>query len=114
MTHLRWVPPRRVPIGTMGAALRRYDAWSDASRLAGYPSEGWVTPPCIWTFLSSLEEGGFFSVSLDESEAERSSRGEASMKKKYRIGVIPGDGIGRDVIKAAQVVLDAVDESHGP
>jgi isocitrate/isopropylmalate dehydrogenase len=30
------------------------------------------------------------------------------MKKKYRIGVIPGDGIGRDVIKAAQIVLDAV------
>lgn len=33
------------------------------------------------------------------------------MKKKYRIGVIPGDGIGRDVIKAAQVVLDAVNET---
>ena len=32
------------------------------------------------------------------------------MKKKYKIGVIPGDGIGRDVIKAAQIVLDAVNE----
>jgi len=32
------------------------------------------------------------------------------MKKKYNIGVIPGDGIGRDVIKAAQIVLDAVNE----
>ena len=33
------------------------------------------------------------------------------MKKKYKIGVIPGDGIGRDVIKAAQFVLDAVNET---
>jgi isocitrate dehydrogenase (NAD+) len=32
------------------------------------------------------------------------------MKKKYRIGVIPGDGIGRDVIKAARTVLDAVND----
>jgi isocitrate/isopropylmalate dehydrogenase len=32
------------------------------------------------------------------------------MKKKYNIGIIPGDGIGRDVIKAAQIVLDAVNE----
>ena len=30
------------------------------------------------------------------------------MKKKYRIGVIPGDGIGRDVIQAAQIVLETV------
>jgi len=34
-THLRWVPR------------------------PGYPSSGWVTPPCIWTFLSSLGESGF-------------------------------------------------------
>jgi isocitrate/isopropylmalate dehydrogenase len=33
-----------------------------------------------------------------------------SMKKKYKIGVIPGDGIGKDVIKAAQLVLDTVNE----
>jgi isocitrate/isopropylmalate dehydrogenase len=32
------------------------------------------------------------------------------MKTKYKIGIIPGDGIGRDVIKAAQIVLDAVNE----
>ncbi len=32
------------------------------------------------------------------------------MKKKYKIGVIPGDGIGRDVIRAAQIVLDTVNE----
>jgi isocitrate/isopropylmalate dehydrogenase len=32
------------------------------------------------------------------------------VKKKYKIGIIPGDGIGRDVIKAAQIVLDAVNE----
>ena len=32
------------------------------------------------------------------------------MKKKYKIGVIPGDGIGRDVIKAARIVLDAVND----
>ena len=33
------------------------------------------------------------------------------MKKQYIIGVIPGDGIGRDVIKAAQIVLDAVNDT---
>ncbi len=32
-------------------------------------------------------------------------------KKQYRIGIIPGDGIGRDVIRAAQIVLDAVNET---
>jgi isocitrate/isopropylmalate dehydrogenase len=32
------------------------------------------------------------------------------MKKKYKVGVIPGDGIGRDVIKAAQIVLDTVND----
>jgi len=32
------------------------------------------------------------------------------VKKKYKIGIIPGDGIGRDVIKAARIVLDAVNE----
>ena len=35
------------------------------------------------------------------------------MKKQYKIGVIPGDGIGRDVIKAAQIVLDTVNEVSG-
>ncbi len=35
------------------------------------------------------------------------------MKKKYKIGVIPGDGIGRDVIRAAQIVLDTVNETSG-
>ena len=32
-------------------------------------------------------------------------------KKQYRIGIIPGDGIGRDVIKAARIVLDAINET---
>jgi isocitrate/isopropylmalate dehydrogenase len=32
------------------------------------------------------------------------------MKKKYKIGIIPGDGIGRDVIKAALIVLDTVNQ----
>lgn len=32
-------------------------------------------------------------------------------KKQYRIGIIPGDGIGRDVIRAAQIVLDAINET---
>ncbi len=32
-------------------------------------------------------------------------------KKRYRIGIIPGDGIGRDVIKAARIVLDAIHET---
>ena len=30
------------------------------------------------------------------------------MKKRFKIGIIPGDGIGRDVIKAARIVLNAV------
>ena len=30
------------------------------------------------------------------------------MKKNYTIGIIPGDGIGRDAIGAARIVLDAV------
>jgi isocitrate/isopropylmalate dehydrogenase len=38
---------------------------------------------------------------------------EVEMKKRYTIGVIPGDGIGRDVIKAARLVLDAVNEVAG-
>ena len=33
------------------------------------------------------------------------------MKRKYRIGIIPGDGIGRDVIRAARIVLDTVNEA---
>ena len=33
------------------------------------------------------------------------------MKKEYKIGIIPGDGIGRDVVRAARMVLDAVNDS---
>ena len=33
------------------------------------------------------------------------------MKKVYKIGIIPGDGIGRDVIRAALIVLEAVNKS---
>jgi isocitrate/isopropylmalate dehydrogenase len=33
------------------------------------------------------------------------------LKKQYKIGVIPGDGIGRDVVRAARMVLDAVNNS---
>ena len=33
------------------------------------------------------------------------------MKKEYRIGIIPGDGIGRDVVRAARMVLGAVNEA---
>lgn len=32
------------------------------------------------------------------------------MSKEYTIGIIPGDGIGRDAIKAAQIVLDTVND----
>jgi isocitrate/isopropylmalate dehydrogenase len=31
-----------------------------------------------------------------------------SAEKKYRIGIMPGDGIGRDVIQAASIVLETV------
>jgi len=33
------------------------------------------------------------------------------VKKSYRIGIIPGDGIGRDVIRAAEIVLNAVNDT---
>jgi len=33
------------------------------------------------------------------------------MNKKYKIGIIPGDGIGRDAIRATQIVLDTVNET---
>jgi len=42
LTHLRWVPR------------------------PGYPSEGWVTPPCIWTFLSSLGKTVPFRIPLSD------------------------------------------------
>lgn len=32
------------------------------------------------------------------------------MKRKYKIGIIPGDGIGKDVIKAATIVLETVND----
>jgi isocitrate dehydrogenase (NAD+) len=32
------------------------------------------------------------------------------VKRRYKIGIIPGDGIGRDVIKSAKIVLDAVND----
>jgi isocitrate/isopropylmalate dehydrogenase len=31
-------------------------------------------------------------------------------RKRYKIGIIPGDGIGRDVIKAAKIVIEAVQD----
>jgi isocitrate dehydrogenase (NAD+) len=34
------------------------------------------------------------------------------MTKEYKIAVIPGDGIGQDVIKAAKIVVDAANELH--
>ena len=34
------------------------------------------------------------------------------MTQEYKIAVIPGDGIGRDVIKAAKIVVDAANEVH--
>jgi 3-isopropylmalate dehydrogenase len=32
------------------------------------------------------------------------------MPKEYTIGIIPGDGIGRDAVKAAQIVLDTIND----
>ena len=32
------------------------------------------------------------------------------MKKEYKIGIIPGDGIGRDAVNAAQIVLDTIND----
>jgi hypothetical protein len=44
-----------------------------ASLGAGYPSVGWVTPPCIWTSLSSLTESKFFSILLAGQEGPHST-----------------------------------------
>lgn len=33
------------------------------------------------------------------------------MGKQYKIGIIPGDGIGRDAIRAAQIVLDTINDT---
>jgi isocitrate/isopropylmalate dehydrogenase len=35
------------------------------------------------------------------------------MKKNCVVGIIPGDGIGRDVIRAARIVLDLIDQRCG-
>ena len=32
------------------------------------------------------------------------------MPKEYRVGIIPGDGIGRDAVEAAQIVLDTIND----
>ena len=53
-THLRWVPPRRVPIRRMGGGCDVRTKY--ASHL--HPSSGWV----VWTILSSLGENGFFGI----------------------------------------------------
>ena len=64
----------RAPILLMGtrALARRCDVRTEyASHL--HPSCGWVpgAPPCIWTFLSSLGENGFFSILLGERHLGR-------------------------------------------
>jgi isocitrate dehydrogenase (NAD+) len=38
---------------------------------------------------------------------------ELSLKKQYKIGIIPGDGIGRDVVRAATIVLERVNDVAG-
>ena len=48
----------------MGAALRPTDQVRLAPRRVPI-RHGWVTPPCIWTFLSSLGDKRFFSILLD-------------------------------------------------
>ena len=63
MTHLRWVP--RAP-GThrddgCGAAT---NGVSTPRTPPGTHPSGWVTPPCIWTFLSSLGKNQFFNILL--------------------------------------------------
>ncbi len=51
MTHLRWVPPR-----SRGAATYELST----TRTSPGTHQRWVTPPCSWTFLSSLRESDFF------------------------------------------------------
>ena len=36
------------------------------------------------------------------------------MKKQYTVGIIAGDGIGRDMIRAARLVLSAVNDTDEP
>ena len=33
------------------------------------------------------------------------------MKRSYKVGIIPGDGIGRDVVQAAEIVLEGVNDA---
>ena len=61
---IRLLKKAHLPRWRARAALRRTHKY--ASRLAGYPSEGWVTPSYIWTFLSSLDVNEFFSILLLE------------------------------------------------
>ena len=46
----------------------------------GYPSEGWVTPPCSWAFLSSLGGSGFFSNMLVAGPGAREWRGKKQLE----------------------------------
>ncbi len=48
---------------------------------AGYPSKGWVAPPCTWAFLSSLGKSEFYSILIG---ARRSRRAGV-----YRTGARP-------------------------
>ncbi len=48
--------------GTLGHSLRR--TWST-------PRSTHRLPPCIWTFLSSLSENGFFSILLRQWRSRR-------------------------------------------
>ena len=64
--------------------------------------------------LYRIHRGYSASEALSElvrsDELNRLARREINMAKHYSIALIPGDGIGRDVIKAAKIVVDAVDE----
>ena len=62
-TTSRLLKKAHLPRWRARAALRRTRKY--VSHL--HPSSGWVpgAPPCIWTFLSSLGENGFFSILLN-------------------------------------------------
>ena len=53
---------------------------------------------------------GFCDImgSSQSFEASSSHRGGGQTLARYRIALMPGDGIGKDVMEAAQVVLDAI------
>jgi len=84
-------PPDGYPAGSRGAAAcgpHTPAPTCGGYPSAGYPSNGWVAPPCIWIFLSSLATSGLFGKLLsaeDSSDEAHDTDGTTGRK-----GSLPG------------------------